>query len=107
MKSDRFQCPSCGNLLQVKHELTPAPERRVNVIVWCGNVSRCPSERATNDGGSGPTEEAAYRALLLAVWHEEDNAKEPETVLSAEELHDKNAWAKADRHNDQTGFDGK
>jgi len=77
-------------------------DRKVKVIVWCGNVRACPSEEAANNGGSGPTEEAAYRALLLSVKHEEDRETEAECEpLSAEDLRDKNAWAKAEHANEK------
>jgi len=99
--TSKFTCPRCSHPLQIKHELTPAPERRVKVIVWCGNVRACPSEEAANDGGSGPTEEAAYRALLLSVKAEEDKETERECEpLSPEDLRDKNEWAKAEHAND-------
>lgn len=98
MSRSHFLCPLCNQPLQ--KQLSQLLLRGPQVTLWCGNVSRCPSERAANDGGSGATEEAAYRALLLAVKHEEDNAEEPEQVLSAEELHERNEDWKADHAND-------
>lgn len=101
MKSDRFQCPCCSNQLQ-KEVNPPTVATARHTIVWCGNP-RCPSD-VSNNGGTGPTEEAAYRALLLSVKHEEDRETERECEpLTAEDLKDRNEWAKAERKNDQRG----
>ncbi len=82
-----------------KSAKNPAPHH----IVWCGN-SRCPSYYATNDGGTGATEEAAYRSLFLAVKHEEDKLTEQGCEpLTPEEQKDRNADAMAERANDQRG----
>jgi len=100
MKS-KFLCPSCEHPLQwkfapEKSDKNPSPY----AIVWCGN-SRCPSDAAANNGGSGPTEEAAYRALLLSVKHEEDKEIAEETPeLSAEDCRNLAEDWKAEHAND-------
>lgn len=103
MTSHFFRCPMCNQPLQKEIKGSQYHDA-IRVILWCGNVSRCPSAEAANNGGSGPTEEAAYRALLLAVKHEEDQETEVECEpLTAEYLKDRNEWAKAERKNDQRG----
>lgn len=92
MKSS-FLCPACNQPLQKDF----AKDRPF--MLWCSNP-RCPSD-VSNNGGSGPTEEAAYRALLLAVKHEEDREMERECEpLTEEDAKDKAAWAKAEHAND-------
>ncbi len=101
MKSKTFTCPSCNLALQM--ELAPAKSPKnpqPYYILHCGN-SRCPSPFATNDGGTGDTEEAAYRSLLLAVKHEEDKEIEQESEpLTPEELRERNEIEKAEHAND-------
>ncbi len=84
-------------------ELAPAKSPKnpePYTIIWCGN-SHCPSDYATNDGGTGDTEEEAYRSLLLAVKHEEDKTTEAECEpLTPEEQKDRDKWAIAEHQND-------
>ncbi len=96
----RYTCPSCNLALQIaRSPKNPNPF----FVLWCGN-SRCPSDYATNDGGTGDTEEAAYRSLLLAVKHEEDKTTEAECEpLTPEDQKERNADAMAERANDQRG----
>ncbi len=64
MKST-LRCPVCGNPLNVERHPDSADGY---YILWCG-VGRCPSY-AANQGGSGPTELAAFEELDRCVVEE-------------------------------------
>ncbi len=96
MKST-YPCPACKTLLL--KELHPNPSKKnpnPYHVLYCGNP-RCPSDVARQDGGSAETEHKAYLSLCNAC----DN--ELADLDNAEIQQDKNAWAKAERKNDQEG----
>lgn len=94
MKS-KFKCPSCEEYLDCK--IVPEQARLPYTILYCLNV-RCTSDVAQREGGSGPTAEAAYRALLNAVEHENDPEYSPEVIKEREA--DACAERKAERERD-------
>ncbi len=92
-----LKCPACQQPLAkeeipAKSKSTPRPY----IQLWCANP-RCSSDAAQNDGGSAENERQAYLALLATV----DN--ETETQCDEVTQADKNAWAVAERKNDQRG----
>jgi len=70
------------------------------VQLYCENP-RCPSDAAQNDGGSGPTEQSAYRSLCSVIDTETEN--ECDHI----EQSDRNAWAKAEHANDMQKSGGE
>lgn len=107
MTSKTYLCPSCQNPLT--KQIAPANSAKnptPYVILYCATGPRCPSAEAANNGGSGPTEEAAYQNLLLSVKHEEDKLEPEWEPLSPEDLHDRNEWAKAEHANDMAKSGG-
>ncbi len=88
-------CPACKQPLL--KELHPTPSKRnptPYVVLFCGNPC-CPSDAAQNDGGSADTEHKAYLSLCNVVDNETEQQCDP--VVQA----DTNAWAVAERKNDQ------
>lgn len=87
------QCPACGQSLTMEEHPNPSKQNpKPYFMLFCENP-RCLSDVARNDGGSAPTEAAAFNALCMAVDHE------IESILPIEQQ-DRNAWAKADHAND-------
>ena len=97
MRSKKFHCPGCRELLTI--EFRPANVDKPYCIMWCSTGPRCPSP-AANDGGSGPTEEEAYRSLLAAVDQETEKECEPLVKYSPDELKERILTQKAEHEND-------
>lgn len=92
MKS-KFKCPACDQPLFVEwSKFIPLVAKYA--VVGCDNP-RCSSNVAQKDGGSGPTEEAAYLSLCNAV----DN--ECEEQVNWQEKRERDKEAKADRDMDR------
>jgi hypothetical protein len=90
-----FLCPSCEKpLASDQHPLVAGGY----FTMWCPN-KRCPSDVAQWDGGSGPTQEAAYRSLCAAVDHESEMLSETEEAIAAQK--EKDLEFKADRDMDR------
>lgn len=93
MKS-KFKCPSCrAPLAMEEHPTRSKVNPKPYIVIFCGNV-RCPSDAAQKEGGSGPTEEEAYRSLDAVIDHE------TESELDPIEQKDRIEWEKAEHKND-------
>ena len=93
-----FRCPSCSSILE--QELHPAKAAKPYVLVYCPNP-RCISDAAKDDGGSGPTEEDAYRSLCAAVDNETEQQCEPWEGESTLDRKERILTEKAERKNDR------
>lgn len=87
-----FLCPSCNNPLDSEQQPAALADQGSYWILWCKN-KRCPSDVAQWDGGSGPTQEAAYRSLCAAVDHESEMLSETEEAQEAKKERDKEIMA--------------
>jgi hypothetical protein len=80
-----FRCPNCQQLLS--KELHPRNAPKPYVQLWCTS-RQCHHTAAQWEGGSGPTEENAYRSLCAAVDNETEQQCEPwegESILDRKE----------------------
>jgi hypothetical protein len=76
MKS-KLCCPACQEYLTKElHPAKSAATPKPYVLLFCENP-RCISHVANHEGGSGPTEQAAYRALCFAVDNETEQECDP------------------------------
>lgn len=88
----RFTCPSCS---------VPLTAEELYDHSWqlgCDNP-RCPSDVAQKDGGSGKTQEDAYRSLCNAV----DNECEQLMDLDAKRERDLQAMAERQMDRERSG----
>jgi len=77
MKSKQFVCPACQQYLTKELRPSKSPKNpQPYVILYCANP-RCISDAAKDDGGSGPTEQSAYRSLCLSIDNETEQECEP------------------------------
>ncbi len=95
----KFKCPACKTPLE-KEQRPKSPMEPILPywILWCANP-RCISDSAKGNGGTGPTEEAAYQSLCIAVDNETE--KECVEIISPEERKERMLIEKEERKGDR------